>query len=288
MGEHRYDQAEGLRRIFSVRRGRTVGIFAGSRGTGATTCVLNLAAALAHQGRRVVAVDENRGRNIPELLRLRPRRDFRDAVEGRCGVGEVLLDGPGGLRVIAAADAARVLSQRGRHGNEQAIESFLKLGDGADVVLLDMRNDADEPSPFAAAVQDVVLVVSAASASITGGYATLKRMSRSPGRKRFHLLVNCADDERVAQQVQANIARAASKHLGIDFEYFGAVPRDPALGKPARILLCDSAAAADAPGAFRAHAAAISRSAASQRYPTPLDNFLQRAVYGKHAVGAGV
>ena len=283
----RYDQAEGLRRIFSAPRGRAVAVFAGSRGAGATTCVVNLAAALAQQGRRVLAVDENRGRNIAELLGLAHRRDFRDAVEGRCDLGEVLLSAPGGVGVIAAADAARKLSHGDHRSKERALQSFLKLDETADVVLLDARNDADEPSSFAAAAQDIVVVVSTASASIMGGYAIVKRMLLRRDRKRFHLLVNCADSDRVATQVQANIATAASKHLGIDFDYVGAVPRDPGLGTSTRIRGRDSRAVASTAARFHAHAAAISRAAASQKCSTRIDNFLQRAIYG-NAVGAGV
>jgi flagellar biosynthesis protein FlhG len=282
----RYDQAEGLRRIFNASRGGAVAVFAGSRGAGATTCVVNLAAALAEQGRRVLAVDENRGRNIAELLGLEHRRDFRDAVEGRCALGDVLVSAPHGVRVIAAADAARKLSHGDRRLNERALESFLKLDETADVVLLDARNDADDPSSFASAARDIVVVVSTASSSITGGYALVKRMTRRRDIKRFHLLVNRAESDRVAKQVQANIATAASKHLGIDFDYVGAVPHDPELGISARIRERDNRAATTT-ARFHAHAAAISHAAASQQYSTRLDNFLQRAIYG-NAVGAGV
>ena len=236
----------------------------------------------------MLAVDENRGRNIGELLGLEHRRDFRDAVEGRCALRDVLVSAPHGVRVIAAADAARKLSHGDRRLNERALESFLHLDETADVVLLDARNDADDPSSFASAARDVVVVVSTASSSITGGYALVKRMTRRRDIKRFHLLVNRAESDRVAKQVQANIATAASQHLGIDFEYVGAVPHDPELGACARISARDNrAASAMTTARFHAHAAAISHAAASQKYSTRLDNFLQRAIYG-NAVGAGV
>ncbi len=284
----RYDQAEGLRRIFSAPRGRAVAVFAGSRGAGATTCVVNLATAFAEQGVRVLAVDENRGRNIAELLGLAHRRDFRDAMEGHCELGDVLLSAPGGVGVIAAAEAVRRLSRGDRHSNERAFQSFLKLKETADVVLLDARNDADEPSSFAAAAQDVVVVVSTASASITGGYGIVKRMMRRHDHMRFHLLVNCAEGDRVAKQVQVNIATAASRHLGVDFDYVAAVSREPGLGTSTRATARDSRAAATTIARFHTHAAAILGAASSQKYSVRLDNFLQRAIYGKHVVGAGV
>ena len=48
------DQAEGLRQILAFSRARTIAVVAGARGAGATSCVVNLAWALAAEGKRVL------------------------------------------------------------------------------------------------------------------------------------------------------------------------------------------------------------------------------------------
>ena len=45
--------------MLAFSRARTIAVVAGTRGAGATSCVVNLAAALARQGTRVLIVDEN-------------------------------------------------------------------------------------------------------------------------------------------------------------------------------------------------------------------------------------
>ncbi len=275
--------------MFSARGGRTVAVFAGSRGAGATTCVLNVAAAVAQQGRRVLAIDENGERNIPQLLGLRARNDLRELIEGRCGLADVLLHTPAGLTVIAAAQAGRAVLHNDPRVKESALKTLEKLANAADVVLVDARSTA-EPSAFAAAADDVVIVVSTSATSITGGYTALKRMSRTQGRKRFHLLVNRVDEEGVAQRVRSNMADAASKHLGLELDYLGAVPRDVAVVRSALHFSSPlrRSALTGASQHFRTHAATIRESSAAQDCFTRLDNFMQRAIYGNFAVGAGV
>ncbi|HZN26921.1 MAG TPA: hypothetical protein VFB75_22035 [Burkholderiales bacterium] len=292
MADTRFDQAEGLRRMLKFSRARTVAVMAGTRGAGATSCVLNLAAALVRQGRRVLAVDENSDRSLPELLGVRPRFDLRDAIEGTCALADALLRAPGGVSVLTAAKAVRALPRLDRWSEARAIRCFVELDHAADVVLLDVRHDAEEPSPFAAAAQEMIMVVTPASSSITGGYAALKRMSRTHGRKRFRLLVNRASDDATAYRVHTNMADVARKHLNAALEFMGAVPCDTAIAESARgfASAVDAAPTAAASRRFSEHATAMLRWSAPQNDSSRLDNFMQRAIYGSRlaAVGAGV
>jgi flagellar biosynthesis protein FlhG len=286
------DQAEGLRRMLSFARTRTVAVVAGTRGAGTTTCVVNLGAALARQGRRVLTVDENYGANISQALGLRPRFDLKQAIAGDCDLSDVLLHSAGGVAVLTAAGAARALPQLDAQGEARAIRCFAQLDNAADIVLLDVCNDADEPSPFAAAAQEVIVVVSPGSSSITGGYAAVKRMSQTHGRKRFRLLVNRANDDATARLVQANMTHVAAKHLGVALEYMGAIPLDPVVHASARRFSAavDAAPTAAASRRFCEHGATMLRWSVPQNEVSRLDNFMQRAIYGSRfqAVGAGV
>ena len=285
------DQAEGLRRMLSLARTRTVAVVAGTRGAGTTSCVVNLGAALARQGRRVLVVDENYGSNVAHALGLNPLFDLRHAIAGECELGDALVCGER-VAVLAAAGAARALPLLDADCEARAIGCFAQLDDAADIVLLDVCNDADEPSPFASAAQEVVVVVSQGSSSITGGYAAVKRMSQTHGRKRFRLLVNRANDDATARLVHANMADVAAKNLGVALEYIGAIPCDPAVQDSARRFTAavDTAPTAAASRRFCEHGAAMLRWSAPQNEPSRLDNFMQRAIYGSRfqAVGAGV
>ena len=52
------DQAEGLRRLLARSGSRVLAVTGGSTSVGCTTTVVNLAAALAEQGKDVLVIDE--------------------------------------------------------------------------------------------------------------------------------------------------------------------------------------------------------------------------------------
>jgi len=282
------DQAEGLRRMLSFSRARTVAVVAGTRGAGATSCVVNLAAALARQGSRVLVVDENFEPNVARALGVRMRWDLKHVISGACGLDDALVQGPGGVRLLAAALAARALPNLDVQGQERAVECFAQLDEGADIVLLDARNDAPEPSPLAAAAQEVILVVSPGSSSITGGYAAVKSMSRTHGRKRFRLLVNRAAGPDVARLVEANMQHVARKHLDVALEVMDAIPQDPAVLVSSRRFSAavEAAPTAAASRRFCDHAATMLRWSAPQDDVSRLDTFMQRAIYGSRLQAA--
>ena len=292
MVNHRGDQAEGLRRMLSFSRSRTIAIVAGTRGAGATSCVVNLGCALGQQGSRVLVVDENFDSNVALALGVRPRYDLKHALNGECTLEDALVNAPGGIMLAAAATAARALPHLDLAAQARAIDCFAQLDDLADIVLLDVRNDGLEPSPFAAAAQEVIVVVSPGTSSITGGYAAVKRMSRTQGRKRFRLLVNRMQDYATVRQVETNMRDAARKHLNVDLETMGAIPLDPAIIVSSRRFTAavEAAPAAAASREFCEIASAMSRWAAPHDDVSRLDTFMQRAIHGSrfHAARAGV
>jgi flagellar biosynthesis protein FlhG len=288
----REDQAEGLRRMLSFSRARTIAVVAGTRGAGATSCVVNLASALARQGSRVLVVDENFDSNISHAFGLRPRHDLKHVIQGEVALDDALLHGPSGIFVLAAATAARTLPRLDRASQARAIDCFAELDELADIVLLDVRNDELEPSPFAAATQEVIVVVSPGAASITGGYSAIKRMSRGHWRRSFRLLVNRAQDFANVRTVEANMRDVARKHLDVALEVMDAIPLDPAVVVSSRRFCAavDAAPTAAASRQFCEHAAGMLRWSAAHDDVSRLDTFMQRAIHGSRfqAAGAGV
>jgi flagellar biosynthesis protein FlhG len=283
------DQAEGLRRILAASRTRTVAVVAGTRGAGATSCIINLARALARSGKRVLIVDENHSSsNVAATLGVSARFDLKQVIAGYCKLSDALLHGAEGITVLPASRAALALPKLDVLMEKRAVECFAELERTADIVLIDVRNDAEEPSAFANAAQEVIVVVSPGPSSITGGYAAVKRMKTSHGRKRFHILVNRADDGD-ADLVYRNMAQAASTHLDVALETMGAIPQDPAVSAAA----CRYAPAFEAPFAdvtrrFSKPASAMLRWSPPKDEFARLDNFMQRAIYGSRLIaGAG-
>ena len=278
--------------MLKFSRARTIAVVAGTRGAGATSCVVNLGAALAQQGSRVLIVDENYSKsNVGEMLGVRPRFDLGHAIAGDCALEDALTQAPAGLTLLAASRAVSALPKLDSMSQRRAVSCFADLDDAADIVLLDTRNDAQEPSAFASAAQEVIIVVSPGHSAITGGYAAMKRMSRV-GRKRFRMLVNRAVDADTTQLIHKNMAHAASRHLEVALEFMGAIPQDPAISGAAQrfVPAVEATPYADASRRFAGEAAAMLRWSAPQDDVSRLDNFMQRAITVSRlsAAGAGV
>lgn len=279
------DQAEGLRQLMSFSRARTVAVVAGTRGAGATRCVIDLACALSRKGRRVLVVDENCSTgNIAESLGLRARFDLKQVIGGHCTLDAALLRGPEGICVLPAGRAAYALPRLDHRSEQRAIDCFAQLDCATDIVLLDARNDAHEPTPFATAVQEVIVVVSPGPSSITGAYAALKRMSRTHARRRFHILVNRAHDEDTADRVFGNMAQAATRHLDVALDFLGSIPHDPQLHARTGWPAAHDAATTRL---FAGHADTVLRWSAPHEDVSRLDSFMQRAIHESRLIAAG-
>jgi flagellar biosynthesis protein FlhG len=225
---------------------------------------------------------------VAHALGVRTRYDLKHVITGACALEDALVQGPGRITVLAAAGAARALPRLDAQAEARAVACFAQLDDLADLVMLDTRNDAQAPSPFAAAAQEVIVVVSPAASSITGGYAAVKRMSNTHGRTTFRMLVNRAQDGATIRLVESNMRQAARKHLDVALEFMGAVPFDPAVSLSARRFSpsVDAAPTAAASLRFCEHAATILGWSTPQDEVARLDNFMQRAISGSRVLAA--
>jgi flagellar biosynthesis protein FlhG len=276
--------------MLKFSRARRIAVVGGTRGAGVTSCVVNLGAALAKQGRRVLIVDENyTNPNVGRMLGVKPRYDLGHVIAGDCALEDALVQGPAGLTLLAASRAVNALPRLDSMSQRRAVSCFADLDDAADIVLLDARNDAKDASAFANAAQEVVVVVSPGPTSITGGYAAIKRMSRAAGRKRFRLLVNRAADAETGEVVNKNMAHAARKHLDVSLEFMGAIPQDAAIPEAAQrfVPAVHATPYADASRRFEGKAGAMLRWSAPQDDASRLDNFMQRAITVSRLAMAG-
>src|SRR2546422_8856768 len=97
-----------------ARAPHVIAIASGKGGVGKTNLTANLAVALASRGLRVCVLDADLGlANLDVLYGLSPERSLRDVVRGECGLPDVVVEGPGGVRVIPAASGFAELTRLG-------------------------------------------------------------------------------------------------------------------------------------------------------------------------------
>jgi len=184
------DQAQGLRRMFRPDAARVIEVLAASPGVGRRTVAVNVAEALNRAGRAA------------RLL---------DAAGSFCPSGNDCGDG-----LVAALASPHA---RGASGSGSGV---------ADCIVVTAATP--HALPWAgAAVPQALLVVSAASASITAAYAWLKRLCPQFPALCCQVVVNRAASEEAALQVVGNLCTAARAYLGVRLQPCGFVPEDRAV-----------------------------------------------------------
>lgn len=230
------DQAEGLRRLLLPPSMRVVTVLGARNGLGATSVVVNLAAALARAGREVLVLDENLTHdNVANTLALKPRYDLMNAVRGDKSWHEVMLQATSGVHVLPVARAMQALSVLGEAERERLLECLNAATEGMNVVLVDAAADGQSVCASLSGDTPLLLVLNPTASGITESYALLKQMAAHNGRQAFDIVVNKARNEEEARAVFNNMAQVAQRHLQVRLAYLGNIPQDEKLKRSTQL-----------------------------------------------------
>ena len=230
MADYHEDQAAGLRRLFDSAHPRIVTFAAGSSGVGKSVLVANLASSLICQGKTVLVLDENPINNVAKCFGLASPYDLQQVVNCELPLEKVLLTSNSGVRILPAARMTKQLGAMNAFQQKTLLEILTGMNLAADIILVDASSDHPLGfSPFGLAAHDTVIVVSVSSASITGAYALIKKVSLGYSRKNFRILVNKARSIDEAIGVYSNLAEVTQSRGLASLEYVGFVPQDDLL-----------------------------------------------------------
>jgi flagellar biosynthesis protein FlhG len=218
------------------RRCRAIAVAGGKGGVGKSTVAVNLGMSLSIAGHDVMLLDADMGlANVDVLLGLTPARHIGHLLDGSCTLEELLLTAPHGLRVIPAGSGARRLAQLGKGEHAAIIRAFDELAQPPKYLLVDTAAGlSDNVAMFAAAADDVVLVVCDEPASLTDAYAMIKVLSREFGVRRFHMVANMVQNEGDARQLHKKLSRVSDRFLDVVIDFTGWVPHDERLRQAIR------------------------------------------------------
>ncbi|PMQ03830.1 P-loop NTPase [Dyella terrae] len=225
------DQAYGLSGAAPRKRCRAIAVAGGKGGVGKTTVSVNLGMALAKEGHKVILLDADMSlANIDVLLGLTPTRHVGHLLDGTCSIEDLLMNAPHGLKVVPAGSGTRRLAQLGSGEHAAVIRAFDDLVSPPDYLLVDTAAGlSDNVAMFAAAADDVVVVVCDEPASLTDAYALLKVLSRDFGVRRFRMVANMVRNVGEAKQLHQKLARVCDRFLDVALEFMGHVPHDERL-----------------------------------------------------------
>ena len=212
---------------------RVIAVTGASLGTGSTTVVVNLAAALAQQGKDVLVVDECVGeKSVSAMLGgLRGAGNFSAVMRGEMSLDDAVARHPLGFSVLAA-------SRTNREGHTAQQLSVLLEG-SADIVLIDAQLDAQgHLSEFAKQAHDVMVVTRVSAQAITDAYACIKRLHYAHAIAQFRVLMSHVHSPNDAHAAFANLAGVAGRYLTVALENAGCIAADMRIARAEELSRC--------------------------------------------------
>jgi flagellar biosynthesis protein FlhG len=215
---------------------RVIAVTGGKGGVGKTSVAVNLAAASARRGRRVLLLDGDLGlANADVLLGLSPVCTLADVLAGDRTLEEVLIETPQGFHLLPGASGSAELAQLPRETHLAFVQAFSALPLALDTLIVDTAPGlAHGVLELVQASQQVLVVLCDEPASLTDAYALVKVLSRSRGVRRFRVLANQVRSDQAGRELFERFARVTDRFLDVALEFAGVVPADEAVRRSVR------------------------------------------------------
>lgn len=228
----------------------------GKGGAGKSLVSLTLAAALADQGHRVLLVDgdQNLG-NLHVLLGVRPAMEPAALLDGTVDPADLVIPVAPRLWLMPAASGDEAIQRLSGTDRARLHRRVTTLYPEYDVVVIDAAAGLDSALRCAALrATRLVVITTPEPTALTSAYALVKMVHARLPRLPVDLMVNRTMSPEEGQLAADRLQEAATRFLGRQLRYLGAVPEDTgvrgSLADPAGLV--DPAAAG--PAQARVHA----------------------------------
>jgi len=207
---------------------QVIAITGGKGGVGKSNVAVNLAMCLSAKGKKVMLFDADLGlANVDVLLGIYPKRNLMDVINDECSLDDIILDGPGGIKIVPASSGVKNMAQLSPTQHAGLIRAFSELKMAIDVLIVDTAAGiSDSVVSFCQASQEVVVVVCDEPASMTDAYGLIKLLNQDYGLYRFRILSNMANSAQQARSVYDKIVKVTDRFLDVTLDYIGHIPYD--------------------------------------------------------------
>ncbi|MEE2718633.1 MAG: MinD/ParA family protein [Planctomycetota bacterium] len=222
-----------------IRSAKAIAITSGKGGVGKSNIAVNMAAAMAQTGRRVVLLDADLGlANADVLCSITPRRTIEHVLDGRATLRDIMVPGPGGFMLVPGASGVAGMADLDPEQRQILLRELARLERSSDVILVDTGAGISRSVVgFAAAAERVMVVCTPEPTSITDAYGMIKSLLAASRDISIRLLVNMVESEAEGRDVHQRMQQACSTFLRYPIGLAGLVPRDPTVLQAVRTQL---------------------------------------------------
>lgn len=220
-----------------VRTPRVLAVCSGKGGVGKTNFTINFGLALAARGRRVVVLDADLGcANVNVALGMSVRATLADVVRGERGIGEIVVEGPGGLLVVPGGSGVHELANLSGAGLDRLVGGLGELASMGDVLLIDTAAGISKSVVSFAQAADTVLVVTVPEPpAIADAYGMIKVLLSGQRGADVRLVVNRTLRMFEGRSVHEKLDLVVQRFLGARVKLFGQVPDDEVVPQCVRL-----------------------------------------------------
>ncbi|MBX3406322.1 MAG: P-loop NTPase [Phycisphaeraceae bacterium] len=221
---------------------RVVAVASGKGGVGKTNIAVNLAAAMAARGLRVILLDADLGTaNADVLCGLTPTARLDHVVTplplhdgAAISISDILVDAPGGFRLAPGSAGIARMADLTPGEQRQMLELLGELERDADVLVVDTGAGVGRSVTTMLHAADLGLVVATPEpTSMADAYALLKCLvlseehEWSPGSaEALRMVINQSVDSGEAEDVHARLTAVCGRFLGIRPKLLGSIAQD--------------------------------------------------------------
>jgi len=210
---------------------QTIAVTGGKGGVGKTNVAANVAIALGLAGRRVLLMDGDLGLgNLDCLLNLKPAFNLAHVMRGERELSEVLLEGPGGIRVIPGASGVMKMARLSQIEHAGLIGLFSDLAIDADTMVIDIATGlSDSVLSFCRAAREVMVVVCDEPTAVQDAFSMIRVLNEVCDVRRFRIVANQTESSRHGLDLYSALTRYTDRHLDVLLDFCGSIPLDSQL-----------------------------------------------------------
>ena len=218
------------------RPAKVIAITGGKGGIGKTSIAINLSIALAAMSQKVMLLDADLGlANVDLMLGLRTINNISDVLNEKCTLQDAILTGPKNIQIIPSGSGDMQMASISYTQIANLVNTVSEISAPPNYLLIDTAAGiAESVIGFAAAADEIFVIVCNEPASIADAYALIKVLNKQFSIHRFRVITNKIREIGESAEVFAKLTRVADKFLDISLTLVGSIPEDKFMSKSIR------------------------------------------------------
>ena len=174
--------------------------------------------------------------NIDLILGITPEYHLGHFFSGERSLSQIVMEGPGGLRIIAGGSGFQELADISEWQLDKCLQQFYSLEKNSDIILFDTgAGISNKVLRFVVAAKEVMVVTTPEPTAIADAYGVIKVLARENSASKVYLVVNMVHKEDEGQQVMNRLVMVAEKFLDFPVEPLGMVFYDPVVTQAVKL-----------------------------------------------------